>query len=190
MASHSRVGPAALILFLVIQQVPLYFIHCSWRWEGKEEFFSLCSWEHNFGAEAARPLRGRSEAGLRLSPFVRGFCSLCTLGMLEIRVRFQHIGLLCFKRVRAYGRPTTPAQRALKVLMFKARTSQCSQVIYAWMRASVGQEFIFLQKDLLVVFSACGGMRTGNNMPVLTAYFPFYWFRACWKRVDCLWHYH
>ncbi len=25
---------------------------------------------------------------------------------------------------------------------------------------------------LLVVFSACGGIRTGSRMPVLTAYFP------------------
>ena len=31
---------------------------------------------------------------------------------------------------------------------------------------------------LLVVFSACGGIRTGSRMPVLTAY----WLRAPWER--------
>ena len=34
-------------------------------------------------------------------------------------------------------------------------------------------------------FSACGGLRTGTSMPVLTA-----WLGAYWERVDCSWHHH
>ena len=37
---------------------------------------------------------------------------------------------------------------------------------------------------LLVVFSACGGIRTGINKSVLTAYFPVLGFRTSWERVD------
>ena len=45
------------------------------------------------------------------------------------------------------------------------------------------------QTLLLIVFSACGGIRTRRSMPVLTVYFPR-WFRASWQRVDCPWHHH
>ena len=33
-------------------------------------------------------------------------------------------------------------------------------------------QFLGVFKLLLVVFSACGGIRTGSKLPVLTAYFP------------------
>ena len=39
---------------------------------------------------------------------------------------------------------------------------------------------------IFVVFSACGGIRTGRTMPVWTAYFPV----TSWERVDCSWHHH
>ena len=43
---------------------------------------------------------------------------------------------------------------------------------------------------LLFMFSACGGLRTGNSMPVFKAYFPLKWLRAFWGMVDSSWHHH
>ena len=42
--------------------------------------------------------------------------------------------------------------------------------------------------NLLVVFSACGEIRTVSKLPVLTAYFPLKWLRAFWERVHCSWN--